>query len=79
LELQDGHSAQCLTNSRTTGRHLAGINPKAVSARLGHASISITLDTFGHIIPEIESQASAAIGRALLALARLVVVSLILE
>ena len=29
----------------------AGIHPKVVSERLGHASISITLDTYSHAIP----------------------------
>ena len=29
----------------------AGIHPKVVSERLGHATISITLDTYSHAIP----------------------------
>ena len=29
----------------------AGVHPKVVSERLGHASISITLDTYSHAIP----------------------------
>ena len=29
----------------------AGIHPKVVSERLGHANVSITLDTYSHAIP----------------------------
>lgn len=31
----------------------AGVHPKIVSDRLGHGSISITLDTYSHVLPEI--------------------------
>jgi integrase len=44
---------------------LAGVNIKAVSVRLGHASIQITLDTYAHVLPEMEQQAAEAIGAAL--------------
>jgi integrase len=44
---------------------LAGVNVKAVSARLGHASIQITLDTYMHLLPEMEAQAALAIGAVL--------------
>lgn len=33
----------------------AGVNPKIVSSRLRHASVSITLDTYSHVLREIES------------------------
>jgi integrase len=29
----------------------AGVHPKAIQARLGHASITTTLDTYGHLMP----------------------------
>jgi hypothetical protein len=32
-----------------------GINIKAVSARLGHSSIKITLDTYAHFLPEMDT------------------------
>jgi integrase len=44
---------------------LAGVNVKAVSARLGHSSIQITLDTYAHLLPEMEQHAADAIGEAL--------------
>ena len=33
----------------------AGANPKEVSARAGHASVSFTLDRYGHLYPEAET------------------------
>ncbi len=29
----------------------AGIHPKVVSERLGHASVRMTLDTYSHVLP----------------------------
>jgi len=29
----------------------AGVHPKVVSERLGHANIAITLDTYSHVLP----------------------------
>lgn len=39
----------------------AGIHPKIVQERLGHASISITLDVYSHAIPAMQEQAAATI------------------
>jgi integrase len=39
----------------------AGIHPKVVSERLGHATVSITLDTYSHAIPAMQEQAAALI------------------
>jgi integrase len=35
----------------------AGVNPKVVSERLGHASIVITLDTYSHVLPDMQNDA----------------------
>jgi len=35
-----------------------GVHPKVVQERLGHSSISLTLDTYSHVIPSIQSQAA---------------------
>src|SRR5665647_1226814 len=35
----------------------AGIHPKVVSERLGHATVSITLDTYSHAIPALQEEA----------------------
>ena len=39
----------------------AGINPKVVSERFGHATVSITLDTYSHAIPAMQEEAAALI------------------
>jgi hypothetical protein len=33
----------------------AGANPKEVSARAGHSSVSFTLDRYGHLYPEADA------------------------
>jgi integrase len=30
---------------------VVGVHPKAIQARLGHASITTTLNTYGHLMP----------------------------
>jgi integrase len=39
----------------------AGRNPKEISRRLGHASVSFTLDRYGHLMPEAGADAAAAV------------------
>ncbi len=36
----------------------AGINPKIVSERLGHATIVLTLDTYSHVLPNMQRDAT---------------------
>ena len=36
----------------------AGINPKALSTYMGHSSITITLDRYGHLLPGNETEAA---------------------
>ena len=35
----------------------AGAHPKIVSERLGHASVSITLDIYSHVLPGLQEEA----------------------
>ena len=35
-----------------------GVNPKIVSERLGHASITLTLDTYSHVLPDMQEGAA---------------------
>jgi integrase len=42
-----------------------GLPAKVVSERLGHASIAITLDTYSHVLPNMQEQAADSIERAL--------------
>jgi integrase len=39
----------------------AGVHPKVVSERLGHASIAITLDTYSHAVPAMQAEAAEQI------------------
>jgi len=39
---------------------MAGVNVKVVSERLGHASVSFTLDTYAHVMPGQQAEAAAA-------------------
>jgi integrase len=40
----------------------AGIHPKVVSERLGHSSITITLDTYSHVLPSMQEDAAMRVG-----------------
>ncbi len=40
-------------------------NPKVVSERLGHASITQTLDTYSHVLPTMQQAASEKLERIL--------------
>ena len=44
---------------------LAGVQPKVVSERLGHASITITLDTYSHVLPTMQENAAKLMGEML--------------
>lgn len=41
----------------------AGVNPKVVSERLGHASVVLTLDTYSHVLPTMQKAATSEIGK----------------
>lgn len=41
-----------------------GANPLAVQQRLGHASIEVTLNVYGHLFPHIDQQVTDALSEA---------------
>jgi integrase len=43
---------------------LKNVNPKIVSEMLGHANIAITLDTYSHVLPNMQDSAVAAMEEA---------------
>jgi integrase len=45
----------------------AGIHPKVVSERLGHATVAITLDTYSHAIPAMHEEAATRIAELVFA------------
>jgi integrase len=51
-----------LRNARHTHATLllkAGVHPKIVSERLGHSTVSITLDIYSHVLPDMQDEAVA--------------------
>ncbi|MDI6872498.1 MAG: tyrosine-type recombinase/integrase [Bacillota bacterium] len=42
-----------------------GVHPKAVQERLGHSSITVTMDTYSHILPTIQREAAVTADEAL--------------
>jgi integrase len=40
-----------------------GVHPKIVQERLGHSQISMTLDTYSHVLPSMQREASAKLDR----------------
>jgi integrase len=42
-------------------------NPKVVSERLGHASITLTMDTYSHVMPDMQQGASDKLEQMLFA------------
>jgi integrase len=39
----------------------AGVHPKVVCERLGHSSITVTLDTYSHVLPSMQRDAAEAV------------------
>lgn len=39
----------------------AGAHPKAIQARMGHSSIQVTLDRYGHLFPDIDTSLAAGL------------------
>jgi len=48
-----------LRHSHATLMLAQNVHPKIVSERLGHSSVSITLDTYSHVVPGLQKRAAA--------------------
>lgn len=46
-----------LPHSNATALIQAGVNPRVVQQRLGHSDVNITLNTYTHVLPEMEVEA----------------------
>ena len=55
-----------LRHSNATALIQAGVSPKVVQQRLGHADIQITLNTYTHVLPEMDIQAADTLDSVLL-------------
>ena len=47
-----------LRHSNATALIMAGVNPKVVQQRLGHSDVNITLNTYTHVLPEMDIEAA---------------------
>jgi len=56
-----------LRHTHATLALAAGIHPKVVSERLGHATVSFTLDVYSHAIPAMQEEAAERIAGLVLA------------
>jgi integrase len=50
-----------LRHTHATQALQAGIHPKIVSERLGHSSVSVTLDIYSHVLPSMQREAAEAV------------------
>jgi integrase len=48
----------------------AGAHPKAIQSRMGHSSINVTLDRYGHLFPELDEAIAEAFDQSLQEAAR---------
>lgn len=54
-----------LRHSCATLLLMLGENPKVVADRLGHSSVTLTLDTYSHVLPHIQEAATAKLDNVL--------------
>jgi integrase len=58
-------SLKTLRHSHATQLLKSGTHPKVASERLGHSSVSITLDIYSHVLPSMQEDAATAIDAAM--------------
>jgi len=46
-----------LRHSHATHLLMAGVHPKVVADRVGHSTTNLTLDTYSHVLPEVQEDA----------------------
>ncbi len=50
--------------TKGSGRWMAGQAKRWVRKRLGHSSITVTMDRYGHLLPALEEQLTEDLDRA---------------
>ena len=55
-----------LRHSNATALIQAGVNPRVVQQRLGHSDVNITLNTYTHVLPEMDMEAAEKLDSILL-------------
>ena len=59
------HAPHDLRHGAATMLLAAGVHPKVVQERLGHATVAITLDTYSHVMGSLQRDAAAKIDEIL--------------
>jgi integrase len=54
-----------LRHSCATHMLAAAVHPKVASERLGHSKVGLTLDTYSHVLPNMQADAAALVDDAL--------------
>lgn len=55
--IKEGFTFHSLRHTHATLLLQQGVNPKIVQERLGHSSIKVTMDTYSHVLPDMQKQA----------------------
>lgn len=55
-----------LRHSYAVASLAAGVHPKVVSERLGHATVSFTLDVYSHVLPAMDEEAASRVAGLIL-------------
>ncbi|MCU7756894.1 hypothetical protein N7988_28105 (plasmid) [Bacillus cereus] len=58
-------SSNFVVSTHATSLLLEGINPKIVAERLGHSKVSVTLDIYSHVLPNMQKEAAEKLNKTL--------------
>ena len=63
--LSEDLSLYALRHSCATLLLQANVHPKIVAERLGHSSVTLTMDVYSHVLPTMQTEATAQLERML--------------
>ena len=61
--IREGFTFHGLRHTHATLLLQQGVNPKVVQERLGHSSIKVTMDTYSHVLPDMQRPAVDALNK----------------
>ena len=61
--IREGFTFHGLRHTHATLLLHQGVNPKVVQERLGHSSIKVTMDTYSHVLPDMQRPAIDALNK----------------
>jgi len=61
--LPEGYGFHALRHTYASGLIAENVHPRVIQARLGHKSITETMDTYGHLFPEAHEETTRALDR----------------